>query len=104
MKKQEVKKDPRFLERDELELELVRQDKQKLITNCLKIFDTNTMLFEQIETAKGNNEELKKMAVELGKEIDRLRGRTLWEILNERISLKIEYMRKRRTEVNYPTP
>jgi len=96
--------DNRFLERDELELELVRKDKQALINDCLKIFDTNTMLFEQVEAAKGNNDILDKMIRKLGTEIDRLKARTLWSILNERIQWRITKMRKRRTETNYSTP
>jgi len=44
--------DNRFLERDQLERELVTKDKQTLITDCLKIFDVNTLMFEQAETAK----------------------------------------------------
>lgn len=100
----ELKKDPRFLERDELERELVVKNKQALISDCLKIFDTNTMIFEQIETAKGNTKVLDDLIRKLGKEIDRLKARTLWAILNERIAWRIEKMKKRRTETNYPTP
>jgi len=97
-------KDPRFLERDELERELVLRDRQALITDCLKIFDTNTMMFEQIESLKGDNKLLNDLLKGLGKEIDRLKARTLWSILNERIAWRIEKIRKRRTETNYPTP
>ncbi|GAH07839.1 unnamed protein product [marine sediment metagenome] len=102
--KQDGTPDNRYLERDELERELVRKDKQALISDALKIFDTNTMLFEQVEAAKGNNKILDKMLRDLGKEIDRLKARTLWSILNERIQWRINKMRKRRTETNYSTP
>jgi len=34
------------LSRDDLERHLVTKDKQAVITDCLKIFDTNTFLYE----------------------------------------------------------
>lgn len=96
--------DNRFLERDTLERELVRRDKQALIGDCLKIFDTNTILFEQIETAKAQLKDWENHFNVATREIDRLKARTLWAILNERIAWRIEKIRKRRTETNYPTP
>jgi len=96
--------DNRFLERHDLERELVVKDKQTLITDCLKIFDTNTILFEQIETAKMHMDNLGQDIVDLKKEIERLKARSLWAILNERIAWRIDKMKKRRTETNYPTP
>lgn len=103
MKKTEEKKDPRFLKRDELEHELVGRDKQALISDCLKIFDTNTMLFEQIQESKIIEKQLKAAIDLLTAEVKRLNARTLWEILNERIQGRIENIRSRRTQV-IPTP
>ena len=103
MKKTEEKKDPRFLKRDELERELVGRDKQALISDCLKIFDTNTMLFEQIQESKIIEKQLKAAIDLLTAEVKRLNARTLWEILNERIQGRIENIRSRRTQV-IPTP
>jgi len=96
--------DNRFLERGDLERELVVKDKQTLITDCLKIFDTNTILFEQIETAKAHIVDLQSEKEMAAVEINRLKARSLWAILNERIAWRIDKMKKRRTETNYPTP
>lgn len=96
--------DNRYLERDELERELTRHNRQTLIDDCLKIFDTNTILFEQVERLKEEKKALTLDAVEAIKERRRLERRTLWQILNERIAWRIEKIRKRRTETNYPTP
>jgi hypothetical protein len=98
------KPDNRFLERDDLERELVRQDKQTLITDCLKIFDTNTMLFEQVEALKASLDHSVKNTFDREDEINRLKARTLWQVLNERIAWRIEKMKKRRGQTNYPTP
>ena len=96
--------DNRFLQRDDLERELVRRDKQALITDCLKIFDTNTMIFEQVETFKTQVFELEQRIKEHQTEVERLRERSLWQVLNERIAWRIEKMKKRRGQTNYPTP
>ncbi len=98
----DLKKDPRYLERDELERELVRRDKQSLISDCLKIFDTNTMLFEQIETEKGRSADLEAEKRALSVEVERLAARTLWAILNERIERRIAKIRNRRKSFNSP--
>ena len=95
--------DPRFLERDTLERELVRRDKQALITDCLKIFDTNTMLFHQIEAHKERLTQLEAENRTLSVEVERLVARTLWVILNERIKFRIDKIRNRRKSFNSPT-
>jgi hypothetical protein len=100
--KDKAKKDPRFLERDELERELVRRDKQSLISDCLKIFDTNTMLFEQVEQLKGERNDARAETQALKTEVERLKARTLWSILNERIQWRIEKIRSRRKSFNAP--
>lgn len=96
------KKDPRFLERDDLERELVRRNKQSLIDDCLKIFDTNTMLFEQIETQKAMTAQLEDEKGKLIIQVDMLRQRKWWQLINDRLMWQIEKMRKRRSTVNYP--
>lgn len=96
------KKDPRFLKRDELERELVMQDKQSLITNCLKIFDTNTMLFEQVEHSKVVIKQAVVTAKILNEEINQLRQRKWWQLINDRLAWKIEKKRERRKSFNYP--
>ena len=96
------KKDPRFLERDELERELVLRDKQALITDCLKIFDTNTMLFEQVEAAKSELKLLKVENVDQRNRIDELRQRQWWQLINDRLAWKIEKIRSRKASFNYP--
>jgi len=96
--------DNRFLERHDLERELVVKDKQTLITDCLKIFDTNTIIFEQVETFKTQVFELEQRIKEHQGEVERLKARSLWAVLNERIAWRIDKMKKRRTETNYPTP
>lgn len=90
------------LNRDELEREIVNYDKQKLITECLKLFDSNVGLVDRIGELRGVNMELLKQRVEYKEKADRLELRTLWQVLNERIALRIEKIRKRRESVNYP--
>lgn len=90
--------DNRFLERDVLERELIRRDKQSLVSDCLKIFDTNTMIFEQVEAFKTKVNELERRIKEHQTEVERLKGRTLWAILNERIQWRIDRMKERRTQ------
>jgi len=90
------------LNRDELEREIVNYDKQKLITECLKLFDSNVGLVDRIEQLRGVNMELLKQRVAYKEEADQLRIRTLWQVLNQRIELRIEKIRKRRLSFNYP--
>lgn len=100
MKKE--KKDPRFLKRDDLERELVMRDKQALIGDCLKIFDTNTMLFEQVETEKGRTVTLKDEVLKLVTEIDRLTDRSVVSVIFAMIGNRIDRIRNRRKSFNYP--
>lgn len=95
--------DNRFLERGTLERELVRKDKQALITDCLKIFDVNTLMFEQSETAKQHIAVLESTILAREMEIERLKARSFWAIINERLEVRIKKIRQRR-ETNYPTP
>ena len=97
------KKDPRFLQRDELERELVTRDKQALIGDCLKIFDTNTMLFEQLEAAKTGLIVLKGANEKFEVKVNRLRQRKWWQLIYDRLAWKIEKIRKRKASFNYPT-
>jgi len=95
--------DNRFLERDQLERELVTKDKQTLITDCLKIFDVNTLMFEQAETAKAYIKDLEDQLNQANKRILFLECRTVWQVINTRLEKAIEKIRKRK-EINYPTP
>jgi phage shock protein A len=98
------KPDNRFLERDVLERELVRKDKQALITDCLKIFDTNTMIFEQVETLKAQVKDLEARLDIKRARIYLLEKRTVWQVVNTRLQKRIEKMKSRRDQTNYPTP
>jgi len=96
--------DPRFLERDELERDLVRRDKQALISDALKIFDSNTILFEKNIAYRHELDVIDKDKTALVVEVERLKARKFWAILNERIQWRIDKIRQRRTQTNYPTP
>lgn len=98
----QVKNDPRYLDRGKLERELVLRDKQALIGDCLKIFDTNTVMFEQMEILKAEAIDAAAAIRGFKVEIDRLNARSLWQVLNERIARRIEKIRKRKASFNYP--
>jgi regulator of replication initiation timing len=80
-------------ERDDLERELVRHDKQALITDCLKIFDTNTMIFEQVETLKAQVKDLEARLDIKRARIYLLEKRTVWQVVNTRLQKRIEKMK-----------
>ena len=90
------------LNREELEREIVNYDKQKLITQCLKLFESNMGLVNQIGINRESRIILKAEIKELKAENQRLSLRTLWQVLNERIALRTEKIRKRNASFNYP--
>ena len=90
------------LNRDELEREIVNYDKQKLITQCLKLFDSNVGLARELGIIRQSHTGLKAEAKELKTENHRLHLRTLWQVLNERIALRTEKIRKRNASFNHP--
>lgn len=71
------------LNREDLERELVMYDKQKLITQCLKIFDTNVELVNSVKRLGLAADEAKEKANSLGAELDRLRKLKFWAWVNE---------------------
>lgn len=83
------------LTREELERELVRFDKQKLITQALKLFDTNKTLQQIIE---GQIEKIRILDAEktsLTVEVDRLEGRKWVQVLNESIERRVKRLKER---------
>ena len=82
-------------ERYELEKSLVKRDRQALISDCMKCYDTIESLTIQIDSYK----ERLKVVEEEGKinadEVFRLRTRTIWQVLNERIEGRIDAIRFR---------
>ena len=90
------------LNREELEREIVNYDKQKLITECLKLFDSNVRLVDDLLTAReGGKITMEQLTKAKGK-IYLLETRTIWQVLNERIALRTEKIRKRNASFNYP--
>ena len=91
------------LKRDDLERDLVRYDKQKLISECLKIFDSNKMLRDIVHNRVEQIATIEQDRTSLRVEVDRLKSRSIWEILNERTRIRLnkkkainqEYKRKR---------
>jgi hypothetical protein len=84
-----------MLNRDELERELVVYDKQKLITQCLKLFDSNKSLSHIIE---GQVEKIRILEAEKQTdtvEIDRLNSRRWVTVLNESIRKRTVRIRNR---------
>jgi len=84
------------LTKDELEREICVYDKQKLISYCLKLFETNQRLVETNRALYEAGEMNKRFAKDYKKEADRLKGRTLWQVLNERIEIRINRIKSRR--------
>ena len=84
------------LSREELERDLVRRDKQALISDALKLFDSNKVLQGIIE---GQVEKIRILEAEkttLSVEVERLDSRRWVQVLNEHIKSKIERIRGRR--------
>jgi len=83
------------MDREQLERELVRKDKQAVITDCLKIYDTNNKLLKEFADLQkewlAQKEELKGKRAE----IKRLRARKWYSILNTHIAQKLEAKRRR---------
>ena len=90
------------LNRDELEREIVNYDKQKLITECLKLFDSNVGLVNELGVTRASRVILKDEIKELKIDNNRLELRTLWQVINERIELRTEKIRKRNSSFNHP--
>ena len=88
--------------REELEREIVNYDKQKLITQCLKLFDSNVRLVDELGATRASRVILKDEIKELKIDNNRLELRTIWQVLNERIALRTEKIRKRNASFNYP--
>jgi len=83
------------LERDDLERELVRFDKQKLITECLKLFDSNVRLVAELDTHKRVGVSAIEKAADARNERDRLAARTIWQIARERLKYRINKFKTR---------
>jgi hypothetical protein len=75
------------LTREELERELVMFDKQTVITQCLKLFDTNTNLVLQIEAYQNRIKEMEEMVEGLVAKNKELKQRTWFQMLRKRIEL-----------------
>ena len=90
------------LNREELEREIVNYDKQKLITQCLKLFDSNVGLVRQLEEELFKRREYTEETLRLQLKLRRLEHLTLWQVLIERIELRTEKIRKRNASFNHP--
>lgn len=90
------------LTRFDLEKELVNYDRQKLITECLKLFDSNKGLIVELEMNTRIGLNLKGEVKDLKAEVDRLKRRKLFGVINDRLDWKIARNKKRRESVNYP--
>ena len=75
--------DLKDLDRDNLERELVRRDKQALISDALKLFDSNRMLQQIIDTRNKKVKDLEDQARGHRLELGDLRNRTWWQVLNQ---------------------
>ena len=83
------------MNRETLERELVTFDKQKVITQCMKLFDSNAGLVNETIRLKGLIDEVIILKAEHMNEVKRLNKRTLWQVLNERIQARIDSIRFR---------
>jgi len=69
--------------RDDLEHELVMFDKQKLITQCLKLFDTNKELVSSLKAIGMEREGLVKVVSGYRDNEIKLRSLKFWPWVNE---------------------
>lgn len=86
------------LKREELEREIVTYDKQKLITQVLKVFDSNVRLAEELERSRAVGVATMESLNKAKKRIDELEGLTIWQKINQRLEYKINKIRTRRTK------
>lgn len=84
------------LTQDELERELVVYDKQKLITECLKLFKYNKHLSKELTESRLQLTYHKTCLSNANMEIVRLKKRTVWQVINERLSEAIRVKREKR--------
>ncbi len=82
--------------RDELERELVRFDKQKILTQCLKLYDTNVELVLKIEAYQTRVKEMEEMVEGLVEKNRELKERKWIKVLNDNIQAKIDKKRNKR--------
>jgi hypothetical protein len=80
--------DPVNLKRDDLERELVRKDKQAVITDCLKIFDFNTIMYH---TKLDNEKQILELVQDkkgLEMQIEVLEARSWFYMMLKRLRIK----------------
>ena len=85
--------------REEIERELVRYDKQKLITECLKMFDSNMGLADQVKTLRDKLGEAQIAEGTARKAEKRYDEMTVWQFINQKLSRAVE--RKKTNNAKY---
>jgi len=88
------------LSRSDLEKEIINYDRQKLIDQCLKIFDSNTGLVTELDMMYKVTLQLKAEVKVLKYDVELLRQRKWWQLINDRLVWQIERRRKRRESIN----
>ncbi len=77
-----------MLTREDLERDLVRMDKQKLITECLKLFSTNVQLVERIEAYRVRVRIVEEANADLMTVNKALKQVTWWSLLKDKLRQK----------------
>lgn len=83
--------------RDEIERSIVSYDKQKLITEVLKVYDVNVRLADELVTARNVGIETTEKLNAAKKRINELETMTIWQKINQRLEFKITKIKTRRT-------
>lgn len=83
--------------RDEIERSIVSYDKQKLITEVLKVYDVNVRLADELVTARNVGIETTEKLNAAKKRINELETMTIWQKINQRLEFKISKIKARRT-------
>jgi hypothetical protein len=85
-------------QRETFERELLKRDKQSIITYSLKTFDKLEMVDKERTILNDKNKGYLKQIQTQAAEINRLNSRTLWQVINERLQIRIDAIRARRAK------
>jgi len=72
------------LKREELERELVVYDKQKLITQCLKLFDSNKRLAHELSKSRGAFRKTQDLLFKKQEELKKLKDMSGWKFVTRK--------------------
>jgi hypothetical protein len=84
-----------MLKRDDLERDLVGRDKQSLISDCLRLFDSNLRLKEIIDQQDHKIDIARKEAERYRQAFEKQKTKTWVQVLNQTIEEKLKKLKRK---------